>query len=119
MTGLGIERLSDDELRAIAEPIMDRLMAASTAIDYDAHVAEFTERARAALPREAFRPICEHYQSRRGFFSDRSFVALFRRPDSVAFVWRQRFTEVDGDYVAEMVLVPQPDGWRVDHAMVF
>ena len=114
-----IDTLTDAELRAIADPIMDRLMAASTAIDYDAHVAEFTERARDALPRASFRSICEDYQARRGFFAARAFVALFRRPGSVAFVWRQRFTAVEGDYVAELVLVPQTDGWRVDHVMVF
>ena len=40
----------DAAILAVVEPIMDNLMDASTAIDYERHVRDFTERARSVLP---------------------------------------------------------------------
>ncbi|MEY2150617.1 MULTISPECIES: hypothetical protein [Rhodanobacter] len=110
---------SDAEIMAVVEPIMDNLMDASTAIDYPRHIRDFTARLKGMLSEDALRSICVDYQARRGFFAGREFVALFRRPDSIAVVWRQRFTKAAGDFVAELVLVEQDGAYRVDHVMVF
>ncbi|MGH8085443.1 MAG: hypothetical protein ACREPV_09225 [Lysobacter sp.] len=98
---------------------MDNLMDASTAIDYDRHIRDFTDRLKSVLSRESLQSICEHYQRTKGFFDEREFVAAFRRPDSVAVVWRQWFTKQPGEFVAEMVLVQSGDKYLVDHVMVF
>ena len=110
---------SDTEILAVATPIMDNLMAASTAVDYERHIRDFTDRLKDRLSKEQLKWICQDYQSSKGYFADREFVAVFRRPDSVAVVWRQRFTEQPGDFVAEMVLVQQDGEYRVDHVAVF
>lgn len=116
---MDLAQKSDAEILAIATPIMDNLMDASTAIDYERHTRDFTDRARSVLSKERFQSICKHYQSTRGFFANREFVAVFRRPDSVAVVWRQWFTRQQGEYVAELVLVRQGNRYLVDHVMVF
>lgn len=110
---------SDAQIMAVVDPIMDNLMAASTAIDYERHARDFTERARSGLSHKALQSICEHYRSRRGFFARRERVAIFRRPDSIAVVWRQWLTRAPGEFVAERVLVEQDGCYRVDHVMVF
>jgi hypothetical protein len=110
---------SDAEILAVATPIMDNLMEASTAIDYDRHVRDFTDRLKQRLSRPQLEWICQDYQRTKGVFAEREFVAAFRRPDSVALVWKQRFTLQRGDFVAEMVLVQQNGRYLVDHVMVF
>lgn len=110
---------SDAEIMAVVDPIMDNLMDASTAIDYERHVRDFTDRLKSRLSKEQLEWICQDYQSTKGFFADREFVAAFRRPDSVAVVWKQRFTRQPGDFVAEMVLVQTDGKYLVDHVMVF
>ncbi|MBV6390020.1 MAG: hypothetical protein JNIBNLAF_01677 [Nitrosomonas europaea] len=116
---MDIAQKSDAEILAVATPIMDNLMDASTAIDYERHTRDFTERARSVLSEESLQSICEHYQSTKGFFAKREFVAAFRRPDSVAIVWRQQFTKQPGEFVAELILVQQGGKYLVDHVMVF
>lgn len=116
---MDLTQASDTVILAIANPIMDNLMDASTAIDYDRHVRDFTPRAQSRITRESLQAICEHYQSTKGFFGEREPVAVFRRPDSVAVIWRQKFTKAAGDFVAEMVLVQDGDKYLVDHVMVF
>ena len=110
---------SDDEIMAVVDPIMDNLMDASTAIDHARHVRDFTERAKGTLSEEALHCICTRYQRERGFFAGRERVAIFRRPDSIAVIWRQRFTQTQGDYVAELVLLEEQGRYLVDHVMVF
>ena len=73
----------DDEILSVADPIMDNLMDASTAIDHARHVRDFTERAKSVVTPEHLQRVCQQYQSEKGFFSKREFVAIFRRPHSV------------------------------------
>jgi hypothetical protein len=114
-----LEQKSDAEILAIAKPIMDNLMDASTAIDHDRHVVNFTDRLKAIVTKEHLEKVCRQYQSEEGYFGDREAVAIFRRPHSVAIVWKQRFTKQAGEYVAEMVLVENGSRYLVDHVMVF
>jgi len=110
---------SDDEIMKVVNPIMDNLMDASTAIDHGRHVRDFTERAKNIVTKEHLQRVCEKYQREKGFFSKRELVAIFRRPQSVAVVWRQWFTKASGEHVAELVLVQEGDRYLVDHVMVF
>lgn len=116
---MDLSQKSDAEILSVANPIMDNLMEASTAIDYEKHVRDFTDRLKSVLSKERLEWICQDYQNSKGFFAKREFVAVFRRPDSVAVVWRQGFTQQPGDFVAEMVLVQQDGKYLVDHVMVF
>ena len=116
---MDLAQKTDAEILAVAAPIMDNLMEASTAIDYDRHTRDFTDRAKSTLSKESLHSICEHYQRTKGYFAKREFVAVFRRPESVAVVWRQWFTKQPGEFVAEIVLVQHHGRYLVDHVMVF
>lgn len=114
-----LTRKSDAEILAIANPIMDKLMDASTAIDHERHIADFTDRLKAIVTKEYLEKVCRQYQSEKGYFGAREAVAVFRRPQSVAIVWKQRFTKQAEEYVAEMVLVEEGSRCLVDHVIVF
>ena len=116
---MNLAQKSDAEILAVVDPIMDNLMDASTAIDYDRHVRDFTDRAKSVMPKELLQAICKEYQDSKGFFARREFVAVFRRTDSVAIVWRQWFTRQPSEFVAELVLVQRDGKYLVDHVMVF
>ena len=110
---------SDMEILAIADPIIDNLMEGSTEINHEKHTRDFTDRMRRIVTKEYLEAVCRQYQAERGYFAGREFVAVFRRPTSVAIVWKQWFTKKAGEYVAELVLVDNESGYLVDHAMVF
>lgn len=110
---------SDEEILEIANPIMDNLMEGSTEINHVKHTRDFTNRLKDVVTKDYLEKICKKYQSEKGYFGDREFVSIFRRPDSVAIVWKQWFTKQEGEYVAEMVLIEQNGKYLVDHAMVF
>ena len=111
--------LSDQALLVYAETYMDALMQASTQKDFAVHVSNFSKRLKAMMSPEWFEQIVTEYQSKKGYFADRQRVAYFRRPDGFAVIWRQTFTQVQGDYVAELLLKPEDGDIVVDHVMVF
>lgn len=111
--------MTESEIFDIANPIMDNLMDASTNIDHARHVQDFTERMRKIVTPEYLEFICRQYQAEKGFFSKRVPVAVFKRPNSVAIIWKQSFTIASGEFVAEMVLIKENERYLVDHAMVF
>lgn len=113
-----IENMSDDEVLAIANPIMDNLMDASIAIDHERHVRDFTERAKSIVTPEHLKRVCEHYQREKGIFTRREPIAVLKRPGAAVIVWRQWFTKAPGEFLAEMILVERDGVFLVDHVMV-
>ena len=116
---MNFQEMSDEEILSIANPMMDNLMDASTEINHDRHVRDFSDRLKSIVTKDGLEHMCKAYQSEKGFFKDRNVVSVFKRPDSAAIVWKQSFTKVEGEYVAEMVLINSNGRYLVDHVMVF
>lgn len=111
--------MSDQEILALVNPMMDNLMEASTRIDHAAHTRDFTERIRAIVTPEHLAAVCRKYQEERGFFAAREPIALLRRPGAVAVLWKQHFTKAPGDFVAEALVVEREGRYLIDHVMVW
>jgi hypothetical protein len=116
---MNFEKMSEKEILDIANPMMDNLMNASKDIDHERHTKDFTDRMKRIVTKDYLQKVCEDYQAGKGFFGERKPVAVFRRHDSAAIVWKQSFTKARGEFVAEMVLVHQNERFLCDHAMVF
>ena len=116
---MNFEEMSEQEIMDIANPIMDNLMQASTDIDHERHVQDFTDRAKAIVTKVHLQRVCAIYQKEKGTWRHREPVAVFRRPDSAAIVWKQFVSKAKGEYVAEIVLMHRNGKFLVDHAMVF
>jgi len=114
-----LSKKSEMEILAVVNPIMDNLMAGSTEIDHAKHTRDFTDRLKAIVTPEYLQNVCSCYQAEWGFFTNREFVAVFRRSSSVAVIWKQWCTKQSGEFVAELVLVEQNKQYLVDHVMVF
>ena len=116
---MNFEEMTDQEILDIANPIMDNLMDASTEIDHERHVKDFTDRMKNIVTKEHLQKVCEQYQNGKGFFSMCESVAVFKRPETAAIIWKQWFTKAQGEFVAEMLLVYKNGKYLVDHVMVF
>jgi len=111
--------MSDQEILDAVNPVMDRLMEGSTEINHAKHTRDFTERMKCIVTPERLKEMCDDYQGRIGYFGTRDFVALFRRENSVAVIWKQYCSQSEDELVAQAVFIPNGDQWQVDHAMVF
>ena len=109
---------TDSQLLAVATTMMDDLMAASFAVDYDAHVRDFTPRLKALVTEDGFQKMALAHRRDLGDDAGRALVRVLRRRDSVAFVWVQRFTKSDDEYLATAILCETGDGFKIDHALI-
>lgn len=116
---MSLDSMSDEDILRVANPIMDNLMEASTVIDHERHIRDFSQRMKAIVTKDHLQKVCEKYQREKGYFSRRDPVAVFKRPGAAAIVWKQRFTKAPGEFVAEMLLIEKDGAFLVDHVMVF
>lgn len=77
-------KMSESEILSIANPIMDNLMDASTAIDHERHVRDFTDQLKSIVTEENLKAQCKEYQAELGYFAEREFAAVFRKETDVA-----------------------------------
>ncbi|MEE8288229.1 MAG: hypothetical protein V3R25_02320 [Nitrosomonadaceae bacterium] len=110
---------TDEEILMVVNPIMDNLMEGSTEVNYEKHARDLTDRLKKIVTKKALQRMCSEYQSEWGLFEERVFIALFRRTDSVAVVWKQSCSKTDDEFVAEAVFVEKNRKYLVDHTMVF
>lgn len=116
---MNFQELTEEKILEIANPIMDNLMDASTKIDHERHIVDYTDRLKKIVTKEHLERVCKEYQYEKGFFTKREVVAVFRRADSAAIIWKQYFSKVEGEFVAEMVLVNKGGRYLCDHTFVF
>ena len=81
--------MQEQEILSVATPIMDNLMQASTDIDHEKHVQDFTQRAKAIVTEANLKGVCEQYQAEKGTWEKRELVAVLKRPHSAAIIWKQ------------------------------
>lgn len=112
--------MTDAEILKLVEPLMSNMMEGSTEINHPKHTRDFTARMRCIVTPEHLRWVCEDYQAKWGLFEQREFVALFRRTESVAIIWRQFCSRTSSDErVAEAVFTLEDGRIMIDHAMVY
>ena len=97
--------MSEDEILNIANPIMDNLMQASTDIDHERHVRDFSERLKKIVTKENLEQQCNSYQKELGYFSDRELMGVVRRDADVRIFWKQWYTKSKNEYLAFIHLI--------------
>ena len=115
---MDLARKSDQDILAVVVPLMDNLMEASTLIDHERHVRDFTVRLKRIVTKEYLQQVCETYQREKGYFGSREPVAIFRRPASLIVTWKQSFTKQPGEFLAELVLEQEDNRYLIDHVSV-
>jgi hypothetical protein len=116
---MDLVKRSDKAILKVADLIMDDLLIGAIEGNYEKHTRHFDNRMKRAVSKEYFKKVFKHYQAGWGYFAKRECVAIFRRPESVAIVWRQGCTKQVGELVAELVLVETDTRYLVSHAMVY
>lgn len=92
--------MSDKEIMEIVTPIMDNLMQASTDIEHERHIRDFSDRLKKIVTKENLENQCKEYREKLGFFSKRDLVGIFRKRNDVRVFWRQWYTKSNDEYVA-------------------
>lgn len=110
--------LTDDEIMTIVNPIMDNLMQASTDIDHEKHIRDFSDNMKKIVTKENFEQQCNQYQRHLGNFTAREFVGIFKKKQDVRVFWRQWYSKSEDEFVAFIHLVYKGDRYQVVNASI-
>lgn len=110
--------MSESQILAIADPIMDNLMQASTDIDHERHVKDFTEELKSIVTKDSLEAQCKEYQDKLGYFAEREFVAVFRKETDAAIFWKQKYTKSAGEHIAFLRLIRDNGKIRVQNVSI-
>ena len=110
--------LSDNEIMNLVTPIMDNLMDASTEIDHEKHVRDFSENMKKIVTKEELEKQCKNYQETLGFFTKRELVGIFKKKGDVRVFWKQWYSKSDDEFLAFVHIVQRNGKLEVVNASV-
>ena len=115
---MSLAQMTDAEILAIVEPLMDNCLAGSTKRDHAKHVRDFMDRLRAMVTPGNLAVQLESGQPTNGYFAERELIGIFRKPDRFGVVWRQFLTKAEGEIVNHAVFVEKDDRILIDHCLI-
>ncbi|NVK22308.1 MAG: hypothetical protein HWD86_07295 [Kangiellaceae bacterium] len=110
--------LSDEEVMTIVDPIMDNLMEASSKIDHQQHIRDFSDNMRTIVSKDNFEQQCRDYQQSLGFFAERELLGIIKKRKDVRIFWRQFYTLSPDQYVAFVHIMYRDGRYQVVNASV-
>lgn len=93
-------KLSDDEVLKLVTPIMDNLMDASTEVNHEKHVRDFSDNMKSIVTKDELEKQCAAYQTSLGFFTKRELVGIFKKKGDVRVFWKQWYSKSDDEFLA-------------------
>tara|TARA_R110002167_G_scaffold110234_5_gene280671 strand:+ start:3188 stop:3538 length:351 start_codon:yes stop_codon:yes gene_type:complete len=111
-------KLSNSEIMALVTPIMDNLMDASTEINHEKHVRDFSDKMKSIVSKDELEKQCKAYQETLGFFSKRELVGVFRKKGDVRVFWKQWYSKSDDEFLAFVHIVQRNGKLEVVNASV-
>tara|TARA_B110001452_G_C14990391_1_gene346234 strand:+ start:118 stop:468 length:351 start_codon:yes stop_codon:yes gene_type:complete len=98
-------RLTDKEILDMVTPIMDNLMDASTEVDHEKHVRDFSDQMKSIVTREELEKQCKAYQSTLGIFTKRELMGIFKKKADVRVFWKQWYSISEDEFLAFVHIV--------------
>ena len=115
-TQLKLSNLSVDEILKIVEPIMDNCLEGSNEGNYEKHTQHFTDRIKSIVtPEELQRQLSSEPKV---YFTDRKFLHLFRRNNSIGIVWKQSISNNTDELINQAIFKEIEGNILIDHCMI-
>ena len=111
-------KMTEEEILIIVNPIMDNLMQASTDIDHEKHVKDFSSKMKEIVTKKNLEKQCREYQEKLGYFSDRELIGVVRKDSGVRVFWKQWYTKSENEFLAFIHIIENNGKLEVVNASV-
>ena len=116
---LNIIDKTDDEIRAIADPLWRDLLKHSNEGKYAQFVARFARSLALAMNQVTVNHQFANSELARSLAEDADFLGIIRRGDHVTVLYRQRSTKRPGEWLGRLVLGYEDGEARIFAASIF
>ena len=108
--------MEEEDILRIVEPIMDSCLNGSNEDNHTKHTRDFTERMRKIVTPENLR--LQLSKKPRVLFTERKFIKLFRRQDSIGIIWKQFISTSNDELMNQAIFVERNQQIFIDHCMI-
>ena len=108
--------LPESEILRIVEPKMDNCLAGSNEDNHAKHTRDFTERMKRIVTHENLK--LQLTQEPRVYLTDRKFIHLFRRQNSIGVIWKQSVSSSNDELMNQAIFVERNEKILIDHCMI-
>jgi hypothetical protein len=110
---------TDEEIRALADPLWRELLKASNEGKYGEFVKKFARSLALAMNMVTVNHQFANSELARNLADDADFLGIIRRGEHVTVLYRQRSTKKPGEWLGRLVLGYEEDEVRIFAASIF
>jgi len=100
---------TDDEVRAIAEPIIDSILDGMKTGDYAKFSKDFDDTMKEALTKEKFASTNQQLRSQMGNYKSREYIGFLNKGKMTIVMWKGKFDGTEDDILIKLVLSKRGD----------
>ncbi|MEW6388593.1 MAG: DUF3887 domain-containing protein [Thermodesulfobacteriota bacterium] len=100
---------SDQEVRAVAEPILDNLLAGFNAGDYAQYSRDFDTTLKEAISPKKFQQTRQTILNKMGKYEAKSFLGFLQQGRMTVVLWKGKFAKTEDDVLIKLVLSKRPE----------
>ena len=116
---MNIIEKTDDEIRAIADPLWRDLLKSSNEAKYEAFVRKFAKSLALAMNEVTVNHQFANSELARNLSEDADYLGIIRRGEHVTVLYRQRSTKKPGEWLGRLVLGYEEGAVRIFAASIF
>jgi hypothetical protein len=99
----------DQEVRAVAEPLLDTQLEGISKDNYDLYVKNYDSPLQLLFDKEKFSKMREQVASKLGKYKSRSYLGFLKKGNDTQILWKGNFDKTDDDMLIRLV-VSRKDG---------
>lgn len=100
---------SDQQVRSLAEPILDNLLAGFNQGDYAKYSKDFDAALREAIPEKKFQQVREDILKKFGKYREKNYLGFLNQEPYTVALWKGAFAGTQNDILIKLVLSKRQD----------
>ncbi len=97
------------QVKAVAEPILDNLLAGFNQGDYAQYSKDFDDTLREAIPEKKFQQVRQELLKKLGTFNSKTYLGFLNQQAHTVVLWKGKFADTQDDILIKLVLSKRQD----------
>ena len=108
-----ITEMTDEEITAVAEPILQNMLDTSYALDFERFIRDFSETYKKAVPEDKFREKTIELIESDGQCVARKLLGVLRKGKAALVVWSAKYDKTEDDTLIQLMITKEGERYVV------
>lgn len=109
----GVIGKTDNEVRTIAEPILDNILKGMKTSDYASYSRDFNNTMKKGLPEKKFLAVNQQIRNQLGDYKSREYLGFLKKRGMTVVLWKSTFDKSKDDILIKLTVSKQKDKYLV------